>query len=183
MKPQQALENTQPVVTEKTVTTPLFVEAETLLTRVEDLTKSIARRAYEFFEARGREIGNEVEDWFRAEAELLRHVPVTMKEDEHQFTMQAEVPGFKAEEIKLSVEPQRLIIEGNSEQAREEKSETEPEKVVFSERRSNRFFRSVTLPAEIDASNVTANLKDGVLEITMPKAPARNAVGVEIKTA
>jgi HSP20 family protein len=172
MKAQQALE---PKTTEK----PIFVEAEKLINRMEEMTKTIAQRAYEFFEERGRRFGHELDDWFRAESELMRRVPTTMTETEQQFTFQAEVPGFKANEIKISAEPRQLMIEGESEQTTEEKSE----KVVFSERRTNRFCRSFSLSAEIDPSKVTANLKDGILEIVLPKAPTREAVGVEIKTA
>jgi HSP20 family protein len=171
MKAQQALE-TQPAER------PIFVEAEKLINRMEDLTKAVAHRAYEFFEERGHRLGNELEDWFRAESELMRYVPTTLKEDEQQFTFQAEVPGFKAEEIKISAEPRRLIVEGDSEQKAEEKSD----KVVFSERRANHFCRSFNLPTEIDPAKVTANLKNGVLEITLPKIPTRQPVGVEIKT-
>lgn len=171
MKAQQALE-TQPAER------PIFVEAEKLINRMEDLTKAVAHRAYEFFEERGQRLGNELEDWFRAESELMRYVPTTLKEDEQQFTFQAEVPGFKAEEIKISAEPGRLIVEGDSEQKAEEKSD----KVVFSERRANHFCRSFNLPTEIDPAKVTANLKNGVLEITLPKIPTRQPVGVEIKT-
>ncbi|MBS1789962.1 MAG: Hsp20 family protein [Acidobacteria bacterium] len=171
MKPQQVLE---PKTTEK----PIFVEAEKLLARLEEVTKAVAHRAYEFFEERGRQFGNELEDWFRAEAELLRYVPATMKEDENQYTIRAEVPGFKANEIKISVEPKRLILEGNSEQSAEEKSE----KVVFSERRTHQFCRSFRLPVEVETDKVTANLKDGLLEITLPKMPVRQPVGIEINS-
>lgn len=178
MKAQQAMETLQPTNVEKTPDKPLFVEAGKLIERMEELTMSVAKRAYEFFESRGREIGNELEDWFRAEAEVLRPVPVTMKEDDCSITVQAEVPGFKANEIKISAEPQRLMIEGNSEQVNEQKSE----KLVLNERSNNRFYRSFSLPAEIDPAKVTANLKDGMLEIALPKTVARQAVGVEIKT-
>jgi HSP20 family protein len=120
-----------------------------------------------------------LEDWFRAEAEVLRPVPVEIKEDENQFFVRAETPGFKPSEIRISAEPERLIIEGKTEANTEEKSE----KTVFSERRSNQFCRSITLSAEIDPAKVSATLKDGVIEITLPKVPARQAVGVEVKAA
>lgn len=183
MKPQQAMETVQPSTVEKTADKPLFVEAEKLIQRMEELAMAVAKRAHEFFEARGREIGNELEDWFRAEAEVLRPVPVTMKEDNTSIVVQAEIPGFKASEVKISAEPHRLMIEGCSEQTSEQKSEKEPENVVLSERSSNRFYRSFGLRAEVDPAKVTANLKDGVLEITLPKAIARQPVGVEVKTA
>jgi HSP20 family protein len=179
MKSQQALETPQTGGKPGSpASSPLFVEAEKLIERMGELTQAVAKRAYEFFETRGRQLGHELEDWFRAESELLRFVPVEMKEDENQFTVRAEVPGFKPGEIKISAEPRRLIIEGGSEQSSEEKSE----KVVFTERRSDQFCRSLRIPVEIDSSKVTATLKDGILNITLPKAPARQAVGVEVKT-
>jgi len=180
MKPQVAIETKPPSATETSAESPLFVEAEKLIQRIEDQTRSIAKRAYEFFEERGRRIGSELEDWFRAEAEVLRSVPVTMKENENQFAVQAEVPGFKANDIKIGAEPRRLVIEGNSEEVSEDKTEGETEKIIFSERRINRFCRAIDLPAEIDPAKVTANLKEGLLHITLPKVPAQQSVNVEV---
>jgi len=182
MKPQQQMEPAHRASVEKAPESPVFVEAEKLIERMAELTKVVARRAYEFFESRGREFGGELEDWFRAESELLRPVPATMKETDDQFRVRAEVPGFKANEIKISVNPRQLMIEGSIDRSNEEKTGEESEKVIFCERRANRFYRSFNLPAEINLTKVAAKLKDGVLEITMPKIPARPSVGVEIKT-
>lgn len=181
MKAQQAMETVQPHNFEKMEEKPLFVEAEKLIERVEELTKAVARRAYEFFESRGRRFGYELEDWFRAESEVLRPVPTTMKEDDSKITIQAEVPGFKANEIKISAEPHRLMIEGCSEQSREQKSEKEAEKIVFSERCNSRFYRSFRWDTSIDPAKVTANMKDGLLEIMLPKVATQKPIGVEIK--
>jgi HSP20 family protein len=164
---------------ESSSTSPIFVEAEKLIEQTQKLTQMIAGRAYEFFEGRGRQIGHELEDWFRAEAEVLRPVPIEMKEDENRLTVCAELPGFTGTEIKISAEPQRLIIKGSN----DELSEQESGKVVFNERRSKQFFRSLTLPAEIDPANVTAALKDGLLEIALPKLLKRQAAAIEVKAA
>jgi HSP20 family protein len=94
---------------------PIFVEAEKLFEQMKEFSQSVARRAYEYFEARGREFGHDLEDWFRAESELMRRVPVEIKEAENQITVRAEVPGFTANEINVSVEPQRLVISGKPE--------------------------------------------------------------------
>jgi HSP20 family protein len=88
-----------------------------------------------------------------------------------------ETPGFKAGEIRISAEAEYLSIEGKKEESTEKKSG----KTVFSEKRSNQFCRSLRLSAEIDPAKVSATLKDGVLEIILPKAPAQQAVGVEVK--
>ena len=133
MNPQQGIQATK----QPAPTSPIFVEAEKLFEQMKEFSQSVARRAYEYFEARGREFGHDLEDWFRAESELMRRVPVEIKEAENQITVRAEVPGFTANEIKVSVEPQRLAISGKSEKAAEEKKE----QTLFSEFHS--FSRTV----------------------------------------
>jgi HSP20 family protein len=158
---------------------PIFIEAEKLFEQMKDFSQSIGRRAYEFFEARGREFGHDLEDWFRAETELMRRVPVEVKETETQIMVRAEVPGFNANEIKVSVEPKWLVLSGKSEKTTEEKKEEK----VYSEFRSNQFCRQLTLPAEVDPAKTIATLKDGLLELSLTKTAASQPVNVEIKTA
>jgi HSP20 family protein len=174
MKSQQAIQATQGQAS----ASPIFVEAEKLFEQMKEFSQSIARRAYEYFEARGREFGHDLEDWFRAESELMRHVPVEIKEADSQITVRAEVPGFTANEIKVSVEPRRLAISGQS----EKKVEEEKEKTLFSEFRSNQFCRELRLPAEVDPAKTTAALKDGILELTLVKVAESKPVNIEVKS-
>jgi HSP20 family protein len=145
---------------------------------MKEFSQSVARRAYEYFEARGREFGHELEDWFRAESELMRCVPVEIKEADGQITVRAEVPGFAADEIKVSVEPQRLVISGKSEKTTEETKE----QTLLSEFRSNQFCRELRLPSEVEPDKTTAAIKDGVLELVFAKASGSKAVDVEVKS-
>jgi len=165
--------------TQTTSTKPAFVEAEKLLEQIREFSQAVAQRAYEFFETRGREFGHDLEDWFRAEAELLRRVPVEIVETERQLTVRAEVPGFQAAEIQVSVEPQHLVISGKAETSKEEKTE----KTVYNERRTNQFCRAVNFSVAIDPAQATATLKDGVLELTLPKAAVKEATQVAVKAA
>jgi len=173
MKSQQGIQTTK----QQAPASPIFVEAEKLFGRMKEFSQSVARRAYEYFEARGREFGHDLEDWFRAESELMRRVPVEIKEADGQITVLAEVPGFTANEIKVSVEPQRLVINGKLEKTTEEKKE----QTLLSEFRSNQFCRELRLPSEVDPAKTTAVLKDGVLELAFAKAPESKAVAVEVK--
>jgi HSP20 family protein len=173
MKSQQGIQPTK----QKAPDSPIFVEAEKLFEQMKEFSQSVARRAYEYFEARGREFGHDLEDWFRAESELMRRVPVEIKEADGQITVRAEVPGFTANEIKVSVEPQRLVINGKSEKTTEEKKE----QTFLSEFRSNQFCRELRLPSEVDPAKTAAVLKDGVLELAFAKAPESKAVAVEVK--
>jgi len=77
------------------------------------------------------------------------------------------------------VEPHRLTISGKREVNEERKSKA----TIYSEHCRNQIFRTIELPAEVDSSKVTATLKDGVLELSMPKAAKARRVQVEEKPA
>jgi HSP20 family protein len=173
MKTQQAIQPSR----QQPPASPVFVEAEKLMEQMKEFSQSVAQRAYEFFEARGREFGHELEDWFRAELELMRRTPVEIKEAENRIIVRAEVPGFAANEINVSVEPKRLMISGKS----EKKSEEKKERTLLSEVYSNQFCRDLALPAEVDPAKTTAVLKAGVLELTFEKVAESQAVNVEVK--
>jgi HSP20 family molecular chaperone IbpA len=67
---------------------------------------TLARRAYELFESRGRQDGQDLEDWFRAESELLNAMPVEITEADDQVIVRAEVPGLSDKDIEVRVAPQ-----------------------------------------------------------------------------
>ncbi len=91
MKSQQCIHPTK----RQAPASPIFVDAEKLFERMKEFSQSVARRAYEYFEARGREFGHDLEDWFHAESELMRRVPVVV------FTKAAE-----SEPISVEVKPE-----------------------------------------------------------------------------
>ena len=150
-----------------------------LFDRIHNLSDSIARRAFEIFEDRGRAFGHDLEDWLRAESEFLHPIHLDIAESDDAVTVRAEVPGFSAKELEVGVEPHRLTISGK----REAKEEHKSKKTIYSEHFRNQIFRAVDLPAEVDTSKVTANLKDGVLELSIPKATEVHKVRVEEKPA
>ena len=150
-----------------------------LLDRIQDLSNSIARRAFEIFEDRGRAFGHDLEDWLRAESEFLHPMHLDIAESDDAVTVRAEVPGFSAKELEVGVEPHRLTISGKREASEDRTSK----KTIYSEQCSNQIFRAIDLPAEVDSSKVTATLKDGVLELSMPKAAKAQKVRVEEKPA
>ncbi len=149
--------------------------ASDLFKRVQDTYNAIARRAFEAFEGRGRADGHDLEDWFRAELELLHPPHLDIAETDRTVTVHAEVPGFNAKELEVSLEPRHLIIIGK----RATKEERKTKKTLYSEHCSNQIFRSIDLPTDVDSSKVTATLKDGVLELVMPKVEKANKIPVE----
>ena len=89
-----------------------------------------------------------------------------VKEHEKAFEVQAELPGVKKEDVKVSIDGQRVTIEGECQQANEQR---EGEQVVYSERSTRRYQRSFTLPSEVDDAGAEAKLENGVLMLTLPK--------------
>ncbi len=71
-----------------------------IFNRMEELHHAIARRAFEIFEGKGRWPGRELDDWLRAESELLHPMHLELMESDNHVTVRAEVPGFSAKELK-----------------------------------------------------------------------------------
>ena len=105
---------------------------------------------------------------------------VDIREDADHFYVEAELPGFKKEEVDITLENQTLTI------AAERRSETKQGdgkkgELLLHERRYSRFLRSFTLPPTVNEQSVNAKLADGVLTITLNKReetkPRRIQVG------
>jgi HSP20 family protein len=135
----------------------------------------IARRAFDIFESRGRSPGHELEDWVRAESELLRPVPLNVAESDGEYIVRAEVPGFGDKDIEVIVEPLYLAISGK----RETKKDEQKGKIIRCESRGDRIFRVLDLPPSVDPSKVSTTLRDGILMVDLPKAGNAKKVQVE----
>jgi HSP20 family protein len=147
--------------------------------RIQQTYDAIARRAFEIFDNNGRWLGHDLEDWFRAESELLHPVHLEMAESDDNLTVRAEVPGLSTKELEINVEPRRLTISGKHETREENKKG----KTIYSERCAKEILRVVDLPVEVDNSKVSTNLKDGILNIELPKAARAKTVRTESKAA
>ena len=152
---------------------------ESLFDRADEVFDAISRRAYEIFEGKGYTAGGAIGDWFQAEKELLHPVHINVTESDDALDIKAEVPGFNEKELEISVEPRRLMISGKRETSKEEKKG----KTVYSETCANQVMRLIDLPAEVETEKVTAALKNGVLEVKLPKAAKPRTVRVQPKVA
>ena len=91
-----------------------LIRPESHFDRLKQLQEAIACRAYELFESRGCEHGQDQADWLRAESEILQPLPIKVSEYEDRLAVEAELPGFSAEKVAVSAEPRRLIISGRT---------------------------------------------------------------------
>ena len=156
-----------------------LVEPKVLLEQINQVYDSIARRAFELFENDGGIVGRDLDHWFKAEEELLHPVHANIQESADALTIQAEVPGFSADDLEVSLEPWRLTISGKK-SSREERKEG---KTIYHERCSNEILRVINLPAEVNTANASATLKNGILKLTMSKATQAKGTQAAVKTA
>lgn len=97
------------------------------------------------------------------------HMPMDVKETEHQYDISVEVPGVGKDDIQVNVEDGVLTVSTEKQQEHTEKTD----KFHRVERSYGRMQRSVQLPDNVDADRIDASYADGVLKIVVPKvAPA-----------
>jgi len=140
---------------------------ESLHWQMQEVQLAIARRAYELFEARGREHGHDWEDWFRAESELLRPVSVSLSESDDRISVRANVFGFEANELSVGIEPRRLTILGKKETRA---TASQGSKVEYIDWCPDQTLSLIDLETEILPETSSVELDAGVLKFELPKA-------------
>lgn len=103
-----------------------------------------------------------------------------IREEEHDFVIEADLPGFKKEDIHLDVDGDTLTISAERNVSKDEKDDKDH--YVRRERSWGRFARSFDL-SEVDANSIKAAYNDGVLTLTLPKkavtAPTARRLEIE----
>jgi HSP20 family protein len=115
--------------------------------------------------------------WRRLPAEERAWAPpIELFEKEDKFVVKADLPGMKREEIDVSMVGDTLTIKGE----RKTETEVKEEDYYCCERAYGGFLRSITVPAAVDNEKIEASYENGVLEISLPKAPEVKPKKVEI---
>jgi len=102
---------------------------------------------------------------------------VDIRETDDALLVYAELPGIDKKDIHVDVHDGVLTISGE----RKYEKDVKEENVHRTERAYGRFSRSFSLPRTVDADKVDARLKDGVLEIRLPKTESAKPKAIEIK--
>lgn len=97
-------------------------------------------------------------------------------ETDGEVTVKLEVPGVDKKDIHVSVTDDAVTVRGETRKESEEKQKSFHRREI----RYGAFQRSVPLPAEVDPDKVTASLQNGMLTITLPKAPHQKAKRVDV---
>jgi HSP20 family protein len=104
--------------------------------------------------------------------------PVDLYETAGEFVLTAELPGLSRDHIEIHAEDGRITIRG--ERAADAGRDIPCEQYHRVERGHGRFSRAFSLPEPIDVDGITADLKDGVLTVTIPKLRDRSARRIDV---
>lgn len=110
-------------------------------------------------------------------------LPLDVSEDNDGYTVTASLPGIDPADLEISFSENTLTVQGET----QAESVEENARWHLRERRFGRFVRSITMPAAIEADDISANCENGVLTLTLPKAeevkPRMIAVGGTVEKA
>jgi HSP20 family protein len=126
------------------------------------------------------------DDWFKGfwmrpfprEMEAAPQIKIDLTENDKAYTVRAEIPGAKKEDIKVQVEGNRVSI---SAEVKQEKEEKKGDKVICSECYQGSSYRSFALDSDVDEARADAKYDNGVLELTLPKKTGSTAKQIQVK--
>lgn len=103
---------------------------------------------------------------------------VEVSEDEIAYTIRAEIPGVKKDDINISIDGDQVAI---SAEVKNEKDAKEGERVLRSERYYGKVYRAFQLGQPVDDASAAARYNDGILELTLPKKAQASAKRISIQ--
>ena len=103
---------------------------------------------------------------------------VDVSEAEQAYTIHAEIPGVKKDDINISIDGDQVAI---SAEIKNEKEAKDGERVLRTERYYGKVYRAFALGQPVDEDGASAKYADGILELTLPKKAAAQAKRITIQ--
>jgi HSP20 family protein len=119
----------------------------------------------------------ETENPFGRGASEMEAMAIDLVEEDDEFVVTADLPGFERDDVEIRVTDHTLRIEAEHEESTEEREED----YLRRERRHESMRRSIRLPDEVDKEAVTARMQNGVLTVTLPRLEAEEARSIDIE--
>jgi HSP20 family protein len=115
---------------------------------------------------------------YEGRGETLPRMKVDVAERNGAYTVTAELPGVRKEEIQVTIEGAQVTLAA---EVKREHEASQEERLLHSERVFGKLSRSFTLPQEVDEAKAEAKFRDGVLELTLPKKSATQRKPIPIQ--
>lgn len=101
---------------------------------------------------------------------------IDVREEEDRYLIRADVPGVEVEDLDVTMDQGVLTLQGK----RDTRAAGQNDGLRRSERVSGRFYRRFNLPESADSTDISADYRQGVLEISIPKQPEAHPQRIEI---
>lgn len=124
------------------------------------------RRAFSLFQERGAMPGADLDDWLRAEREIVWSPQAELVEDHREVRIQVAAPGLEPGQIHVTALPQTIIVKGETSHQHKGVEGA----VQFCEFSEKTLFRRFELDGRIEVDRVSANLDKGILRIVAPRS-------------
>lgn len=148
------------------------------LMRIRPSRRSMSPVGFDGFENEVRRLLDEA----FGEAETIGWRPaVEVTETADELELTAELPGMSRDDVEIELEDDMLTIRGVKEEQKEEEKEEGEVTYRMAERSYGEFSRSFTVPSTVDAEAISAEFRDGVLTVTMPKTAESRGRKIEIE--
>lgn len=126
------------------------------------------------------------DDWLRSfwmsplagDMEAAPQIKINLTENDKSYSVRAEIPGVKKEDIKVNVDGNMVSI---SAEVKQEKEEKKGEKIIRRECYQGSSCRSFSLDSKVDESKAQAKYDNGILELTLPKKNGNGAKQLQVK--
>jgi HSP20 family molecular chaperone IbpA len=130
----------------------------------DQIRETIAHRAYEIFERRGRAHAHDLADWFRAESEIVRDLPYKIQELADQILVRIDLTDLDPTTLQVGVEPRRIIVRGRRLPSHDRRKE-----LLGDNGNDGEAIGLLDLPTEVDRAKAKAVIKGTFLEVVAQK--------------
>jgi HSP20 family protein len=137
--------------------------------------EEVSTRLSRFFAQAPARLGGDVDGAFFADWAPA----IDVQENEKEYLLKADLPDVKKEDVKVDVKEGVLCIEGERKLEKEEKGK----KFHRIERAYGKFVRRLPVPSDVDEQKIAADVKDGVLNVHMPKSAVAKPKSINITVA
>ena len=137
------------------------------------------RRLTEEMERMMEEAFEPFERYWERPRTLMRFFPVNMYRQNNDLIVEATLPGIRPEDVDISVSGRTLTIRAE----RREEKERREEEYYYREVEAGRFYRQLTLPADVQVDKAEARYENGMLRLRLPISGAAKEAHIKVKAA
>jgi HSP20 family protein len=149
---------------------------DNVLDEIEAVQHRIMDRAASIFRERGGAIGHALEDWLKAEQQTVWRPAMEVVRTKDGFAVEAAVAGVDPRQLDVQVTPTELLITADLQHS----DTAQDGEVVLCEFAGGPLFRSYRFPEPVDPTRASADCRNGMLRITVPRAMPAAKVAVKV---